>query len=939
MGKLLKVLRSYFLLVIVSLLFLLPITNQSQSSSIFTVVGEISNSDGTHVPNGLNVLIENKTRNLSAEGILGAQEAGKYGIVFLDTNNKTVANEGEILKITVSDDGEVLISIEYTINAEDVSRSMASVDLVIVGQFVSASIDSYAPLEVVSVKIGSSVNIGMTFTNTGNIPWRFIAGASIFDSTGKAISNYEKTLDYQLQPGQQANVSWNHVVNKEGEYWLQFGVWKDKPYISENLLVAVPKPSSLLIIGLPNNDIPEPDLIPDLIIDSITFPEYPVAGEAAEVALRVKNIGDKISQPGKTSVGVFIYRDDDILFQGSIVELGIVNAIEPNASVNVSFDYTFLSNSYSDYLEVELIPVAGMDYELGNNKKRIAFTPDPNPQAYRNCLIEIITICSLGLGIQEGVAVGDTIIFYTEKIFNAYDLWKAIDNGDYETAIEMVFQIFIDVVSKLKSSASKELPNKLAYLKVVIKTVNMAQNEGKFMGCGEVLGTFWDMAKDIPGLIWDKFTDLEARIIYIFLDSPVNLMIKDSHGNITSVVGKEIAEGIANSYGMEFMGHKAIFIEGDDSYSLEVSGTEHGNYSLTVMQSDEEKEINITHFNDVVTQPGAIAQLSLNTLEEDYSLEIDNDGDGIADRSHDADSINSMIKGDVNDDGVIRSNDAILTLRIATGLLVPTKDQEWAADVNNDGNIRSNDAILILRKAAGLAAPGRNQIPVSNRLITITMDEALEVSGESIIVPVKVDNIHNLAGGDICITYDKSALLATNITFDPDILLASNTNKPGVIHIAFASNGNLNSQIIAEIHFDILAVDISQLKFQEVELYQPDGLLTDLRFIDGKFSSRSIPAEENLLMQNFPNPFNPETWIPYQLSEDAEVIIKIHTAAGRIIRQLDLGYKQAGYYINKNLAAYWDGKNEAGEFVSSGLYFCTIKAGGYVATMKMTMAK
>ncbi len=64
-----------------------------------------------------------------------------------------------------------------------------------------------------------------------------------------------------------------------------------------------------------------------------------------------------------------------------------------------------------------------------------------------------------------------------------------------------------------------------------------------------------------------------------------------------------------------------------------------------------------------------------------------------------------LVKGDVNDDGEIRSNDAILVLRIATGLITPTDTQKWAADMNDDGEVGSNDAILILRKATGLAAP------------------------------------------------------------------------------------------------------------------------------------------------------------------------------------------------------------------------------------------
>jgi len=93
------------------------------------------------------------------------------------------------------------------------------------------------------------------------------------------------------------------------------------------------------------------------------------------------------------------------------------------------------------------------------------------------------------------------------------------------------------------------------------------------------------------------------------------------------------------------------------------------------------------------------------------------------------------------------------------------------------------------------------------------------------------------------------------------------------------------------------------------------------------------------LLQNFPNPFNPETWIPYQLKETTEVDIKIYNVAGELIRALNLGQKAAGAYTSKNAAAYWDGKNEAGEQVSSGVYFYNIRAGDFNATKKMVINK
>jgi flagellar hook assembly protein FlgD len=87
------------------------------------------------------------------------------------------------------------------------------------------------------------------------------------------------------------------------------------------------------------------------------------------------------------------------------------------------------------------------------------------------------------------------------------------------------------------------------------------------------------------------------------------------------------------------------------------------------------------------------------------------------------------------------------------------------------------------------------------------------------------------------------------------------------------------------------------------------------------------------------NPFNPETWIPYQLHESGEVVIRIHNVAGELVREFSLGYKSAGQYMTQDRSAYWDGRNEAGERVSSGVYFYNIQAGNYNATMKMIVKK
>ena len=93
------------------------------------------------------------------------------------------------------------------------------------------------------------------------------------------------------------------------------------------------------------------------------------------------------------------------------------------------------------------------------------------------------------------------------------------------------------------------------------------------------------------------------------------------------------------------------------------------------------------------------------------------------------------------------------------------------------------------------------------------------------------------------------------------------------------------------------------------------------------------------LLPNYPNPFNPETWIPYQLADPSEVTLTIYGVDGRVVRRLALGHRPVGVYHGKSRAAYWDGRNQQGERVASGIYFYTLSAGDFTATRKLLIRK
>ena len=93
------------------------------------------------------------------------------------------------------------------------------------------------------------------------------------------------------------------------------------------------------------------------------------------------------------------------------------------------------------------------------------------------------------------------------------------------------------------------------------------------------------------------------------------------------------------------------------------------------------------------------------------------------------------------------------------------------------------------------------------------------------------------------------------------------------------------------------------------------------------------------LLQNFPNPFNPETWIPYTLADDVDVSVRIYDIQGKLVRQLEVGQQRSGGYLSREKAAYWDGRDQLGESVSSGIYFYTLKADGFSNTRRMVILK
>ena len=158
----------------------------------------------------------------------------------------------------------------------------------------------------------------------------------------------------------------------------------------------------------------------------------------------------------------------------------------------------------------------------------------------------------------------------------------------------------------------------------------------------------------------------------------------------------------------------------------------------------------------------------------------------------------------------------------------------------------------------------------------------------------------------------------------------------GAPGIRFSSPSKVVSGLTAQRNVAAALADARTLVTGDVRLGKWLPLLEELLQV---IAEMKVIPETTALLPNYPNPFNPETWIPYHLAQDANVTVTIYDVRGSAVRELVLGHQPAGVYESRGRAAFWDGKNQLGEPVASGLYFYTLTAGEFNATRKMLIAK
>jgi len=267
------------------------------------------------------------------------------------------------------------------------------------------------------------------------------------------------------------------------------------------------------------------------------------------------------------------------------------------------------------------------------------------------------------------------------------------------------------------------------------------------------------------------------------------------------------------------------------------------------------------------------------------------------------------------------------------------------SDVSGDGTISAFDASLILQFVVGniddfpdqqMSSPdGIKMLPSYG----VSLPQLSARAGEKLHIPLTIQDATGLFAGGIRLEYDPTVLKAVEVL--PSTMLngsywQANTRLNGEVRFAFAAPSPLQKGgNLFTITFEVLPHtegQVSPITFSGVDF-------NNVVSVERRNGSVSISPSATRLLPNYPNPFNPETWIPYQLAEDTHVRIRIFNSLGQLVRVFDLGEQQAGAYLKKGKTAYWDGKDAFGQQVVSGVYFYQLQASDFTAVRQMAILK
>ena len=245
-------------------------------------------------------------------------------------------------------------------------------------------------------------------------------------------------------------------------------------------------------------------------------------------------------------------------------------------------------------------------------------------------------------------------------------------------------------------------------------------------------------------------------------------------------------------------------------------------------------------------------------------------------------------------------------------------------------------------------AEGETQLTLNNFQLGSTTGEPIAAAPPEVVITIEGQLVTGDVNRDGQVNVLDMILVSRHFGEDASVNPQADVNRDGVINIQdlILVAQHLGESTDAAAPSVIAAINNGELTPATVQAWITQAQIADdrsLAFQQGIANLERLLAlfipEETALLHNYPNPFNPETWIPYQLAKPAEVTLTIYATNGAIVRTLVLGHQPAGIYQYRSRAAYWDGKNEVGESVASGVYFYTLTAGDFNATRKMLIRK
>ncbi|MBT5710804.1 hypothetical protein HOI71_07165, partial [Candidatus Poribacteria bacterium] len=310
-----------------------------------------------------------------------------------------------------------------------------------------------------------------------------------------------------------------------------------------------------------------------------------------------------------------------------------------------------------------------------------------------------------------------------------------------------------------------------------------------------------------------------------------------------------------------------------------------------------------------------------------------------------SDDVPDRAPWDVNGDGAVTIIDLVTVARLFGQVVVAGEP----ADTNADGTVSIIDLVTVAShfgESTAVAAPSLGARAGADATVSMRV---LPANAERAFVEVEIHASAStpIAGYEFRVGYDptRAALRAV----EPGDLLPDPTfwaqpiQARGTAHVAAvrldladAYAEPARDGLLARVILDTESVADGLLQLRDIRLSDARGELIPYRVLPMQTARETYRTE---LFPNYPNPFNPETWIPFALESGSDVTIDIYDVQGERVRTLNLGRRAAGAYASRDEAAYWDGRNERGEAAASGVYFVELRAGTTRVVRRMTIAK